>query len=233
MRPKGRRLSQRSGCSQLMLESLGRPETNAMAEEKKRLRVSRTVYTFRYRDAAAKRLATSDNSLDTLMSFVASSFFVEATINHIGVTVVPYWESIERKLSPKEKLQIPAHYLKFDIDFGTRPFQPFDELVRLRNALAHGRTKRVDFELLHKGDRTFEMRDTNATHWDFMLSSRHALDFYEDASKVVEILFEKSQMEVPHGVASLDFGDLAFEQDGDWVDGMTHDFFFVLPGDDD
>jgi hypothetical protein len=78
-----------------------------------------------------------------MMSLVATAFFLEAYLNHIGSQRIAAWESIERKLAPREKLSLIHEQLKLSPSFGRRPYQSFTFVFRLRDLLAHGRTATV------------------------------------------------------------------------------------------
>jgi hypothetical protein len=158
----------------------------------------RTVYTFNYLRLAARHLIGQTGELnaalygetaEAMMSIVASAFYLEAALNHIGSMVLPFWDSVERKLDPEAKLRVLAHELKLTPDFGIRPFQTARRLFRVRNELAHGKTSevkiRVEFDQLNGFIGATDVKP----HWDSLLSREEATLFFEDASRVVETFF--------------------------------------------
>ena len=117
-----------------------------------RIQGKRTVSTYTTLRAVswyANRLATTDsraraNHLLTSMAFDA--FALEAYLNHLGAIRIPFWESLKRKLSPHEKLDVLSTDLGFKPDFGRRPWQSFREIFKLRALLAHAETETLPFE---------------------------------------------------------------------------------------
>ena len=169
-----------------------------MTNTKTEIEGQRLIYTFNYLRLAARHLLGQGGELDAalygetveaMMSIVASAFYIEAALNHIGPMVVPFWELVERKLDPEVKLQVLAHQLNLTPDFGVRPFQTVQKLFRVRNELAHGKTSevkiRVEFDQLNGLIDASDVRP----HWDSLLTLDEAARFFEDASRVVETFF--------------------------------------------
>ena len=75
---------------------------------------------------------------------VFSAFTVEAYMNHLGQNQVAGWGILERKLSPREKLDFLSTALHFTVDWSRRPYQSFDVMLKLRDALAHGKTEPIE-----------------------------------------------------------------------------------------
>jgi hypothetical protein len=163
---------------------------------------TRTVFTFTYLQHAAQRLARTaheqDSALDAMMSCVASAFFLEAALNHIGDELFEIWASLERKLDPESKLLLIASKLELPLDFSTRPHQTVREAIRLRNTLAHGKTTSVDVVFTKTGPMSLNVRDKRP-HWDQRLSGRLATRFVGDITVVVEALYSKAGVRYPEG----------------------------------
>jgi len=72
---------------------------------------------------------------------VFMAFTFEAYLNHVGSEEVKFWEEIER--TPfKKKLNIIQSVLpKLNVDKSQNPFQDVLSLFKLRDELAHGKTK--------------------------------------------------------------------------------------------
>ena len=79
----------------------------------------------------------------SMMAGVFAAFTVEAFLNHLGQRKVKDWEVFERKLGPREKLLLLQQSLHLTADQGQRPFQTLRDMLRLRDALAHGKTEIV------------------------------------------------------------------------------------------
>ncbi|MFN3582816.1 MAG: hypothetical protein ACK4TT_02655 [Phenylobacterium sp.] len=76
-----------------------------------------------------------------LSCLTLSAFAFEAYMNHVGDARLENWDDLERALSPMAKLRHLS--LTFRVDLGgrgERPLQTLDELTKLRNVLAHGRS---------------------------------------------------------------------------------------------
>src|SRR5262245_32361662 len=88
------------------------------------------------------------NFYTSMMSVVATPFFLEAYLNHIGAELFPYWEQIERKLAPLDKLTMITHKIKLKPkpDMGKSPYQSFGKVFGFRNIMAHGKTETITGE---------------------------------------------------------------------------------------
>jgi len=111
---------------------------------------SKTVYTHVYLNIVAEEAlnrakTTEEGSFYSCMTAeLFSAFCLEAYLNHLGSQKIPYWESVEKKLGPREKLGIICYEIGLKPDFGSRPFQSFRVLFQLRNSLVHGKTEYLE-----------------------------------------------------------------------------------------
>jgi|SRR6266850_2748727 len=71
---------------------------------------------------------------------VLCAFTFEAYLNHVGAQLLSSWPSIERRLGPREKLEVIEELLKFETDRSRLPFQALGEILAFRDAVAHGKT---------------------------------------------------------------------------------------------
>lgn len=116
------------------------------APKKYRVQATTTTHTYVYCWIAARQALKRAQEEQrgsfyfNMMAGVFSAFMVEAFLNHLGQRRVPDWEVFERKLGPREKLLLLQQLLRFSADHRKRPFQTFYKMLRLRNALAHGKT---------------------------------------------------------------------------------------------
>ena len=165
--------------------------------QKVTVRADKTVYTFAYLyiaalDALKQAKATEEGRFYTCMTAeLFSAFCLEAYLNHLGAQKFPYWESIERKLGPSEKLKMISHEIGLKLDFGSRPFQSFSILFQLRNSLVHGKTEYlelIDEQILN--DR--EKPRLPEIKWKSLINLDKADQFTEDTKLMIETIHAKS-----------------------------------------
>ena len=75
-------------------------------------------------------------------SLVFTAFALEAFLNHIGHNLFKCWDDLERRLGPREKLNIIAERLQVDVNYGILPWQIVKDLFDFRNEIAHGKSKK-------------------------------------------------------------------------------------------
>ena len=156
--------------------------------------LKRQVYTYRHlllvaTDAfeLARDMPQSRARHQYMHVVLYSALALEAFLNHIGVRMIPGWELMKKKLSPREKLEFIARQRKVEIDFGTRPFQSFGDAFRLRNMLAHAETEKVDIGNI---DGAFNHAHENfaATTWEQFCVKYKAEIILEDVESIIERL---------------------------------------------
>ena len=114
-----------------------------------RLQASGTTNTYVYCWIAATRALKQaearkpGNLYCCMMAGVFAAFAVEAFLNHIGQRKMRDWANFERRLGPREKLLLLRQVAHWSVDESRRPFQTLQEMFRLRDALAHGKTETV------------------------------------------------------------------------------------------
>ncbi|MDP1713724.1 MAG: hypothetical protein Q8L41_03180 [Anaerolineales bacterium] len=169
-------------------------------KRKVKVKTATTVYTFAYLRAAGWRALEEAKKNEKgrfyqcMISQLFSAFCLEAYLNHIGKEKLPYWEKIERKLGPKEKLEIISHEIGLKINYGKRPFQGFDAIFKLRNLLAHGKTEhtnKVNDQLLEEG----EEPAISQANWQKNINIETATKFSEDSKEILEILNSKARFD--------------------------------------
>jgi hypothetical protein len=117
-----------------------------MSKKSRPVKASTTTKTYVYCHIAAHNALKHAKGLPTgslyfyMMAATFSAFTVEAFLNHLGERRVPRWAALERRLGPKEKLILLQQALHLSVDESRRPFQTLSDMLRVRNALAHGRT---------------------------------------------------------------------------------------------
>ena len=148
-----------------------------------------------------------------MISQLFSALCLEAYLNHVGKEKLPFWEEIEKKLGPKEKLEIISYELGYKINYGKRPFQTFRTIFKLRNQLVHGKTESTSEsnEQILEGD---EAPIISQAKWQEQINIEAANKFSEDTKEILEILNSK---------AGFDPSVLLVQKTDDW---------WVLPADE-
>ena len=114
-----------------------------------RVKASRTTNTYVYCHAAARQaLAQAEREqagffYSCMIAGVFAAFTVEAYLNHLGQERVKGWDILERRLSLRDKLALLCQHLQLSVDHSKPPFQTLTSMLRLRDALAHGKTETV------------------------------------------------------------------------------------------
>lgn len=166
-----------------------------------KVRAEKTVYTFAYLRAASwhalqeAKKQEEGRFYQCMTSQLFSAFCLEAYINHIGSKKLSFWENVEKKLGPKEKLEIIAHEIGYILDYGKRPFQSFDNIFKLRNLLVHGRTESFDEE----SEQTVsdgEIPILPKTKWQNFINIEMAEKFSEDTKSIIESLNSKAGFDI-------------------------------------
>jgi hypothetical protein len=184
---------------------------NAM-KRKVKVKSATTAYTFAYLRAAGWRALEEAKQNEKgrfykcMISQLFSAFCLEAYLNHIGNEKIPDWEKSERKLSPKEKLEIISHEIGCKINYEERPFQTFKAIFKLRNELVHGKTKFTSEsnEQIIEGDETPVISQEK---WQDYINVETAIKFSEDTKEILETLNLK---------AGFDPSVLLVQETNDW-----------------
>jgi hypothetical protein len=171
-----------------------------------------TVVTYNYLYAAAdfalrQAVAKDDGCFyNCLYSIVMSAFCLEAYVNHIGMKHFPDWDEWAPTL---DKLKRVAEAKGIEIDYRRRPFSGIKSANRLRNQLAHGRTKVVKVSYTEKLPARSTPERTKAP-WQKKCTKTHAKLCLDDLKEVVTTIHEKYERgKIPLGV----FGHGAFTKE--------------------
>lgn len=165
--------------------------------KKVKVKSDKTVYTFAYLRAAGwhalqeAKQKEEGRFYQCMTSQLFSAFCLEAYINHVGKAKLPYWEKLERKLGPREKLEIISHEIGYKINFGERPFQSFESIFKLRNLLVHGRTEFIEEEseqILDEGEKPA----ISQAKWQSYINIDTAIKFSEDTKEMIDLLNTKA-----------------------------------------
>lgn len=157
---------------------------------------NKKVFTYTYLAKGAEYLLNlAENNRNgefytSMMSMVATAFFLEAFFNHLGSECLPCWNEVERR-SPEEKLQLLCKHFKIKFDFGKRPYQSIKKVFVFRNLVAHGKTESVTNEWknpLGYGNTI----DALQTKWEKICKPKEARRAYTDGIEIVKKLYKKA-----------------------------------------
>ena len=126
-----------------------------------------------------------------MMAGVFAAFTVEGYLNHLGQKRVHDWNEIERKLGPREKLLLLRNMLHLSVDIARRPFQTLSDMLRLRDALVHGKTLTVTSNNV-VGDPDDEKARYPQPDWKKLCNLSSVERMVEDAEKMVRHLCTQS-----------------------------------------
>lgn len=169
-----------------------------MSEAKKyRVQATTTTYTYVYCWIAARQALKRAQEKQrgwfyfNMMAGVFAAFTVEAFLNHLGQGGVKDWEVFERKLGPREKLLLLGQMLHFSADQGKRPFQSLHEMLRLCDALAHGKSVTVASDLIVDNPEAESARYPEP-NWKELCTLASVSRMVEDAELIVRDLSSKT-----------------------------------------
>ncbi|MCK5911731.1 MAG: hypothetical protein KAG62_17455 [Caulobacter sp.] len=133
-----------------------------------------------------------------LSSLVLSMFAFEAYMNHVGDAYIENWDDLERR-RPMEKLRHLCLTFKIDLGAkGERPLQTLNDLIKLRNELAHGHsvTLKPKPTLLAYNDPNFDsqLSEEPVTQWEARIRSA---DFAARVREDLETVFKAIHARLP------------------------------------
>lgn len=122
---------------------------------------------------------------DRVMVVLASAFFMEAYLNHVGAILFEDWETLlpdtkpKAWFSPDEKLRLICGKLKIAIDGRGKRHRAFVDAFQVRKALVHGRNESLS------GEWDIGVRGTNAldglkTNWERVCTPPRARIVYDE-----------------------------------------------------
>ena len=132
---------------------------------------------------------------EEMACLVVAAFKHEAFINHLGFTVVPDWNRIERS-SHHKKLQCLAKHLRITIDAKQRPFQTLEDLFAARNEIAHGKPSTLTQEgVVEEGTLEELRRKKPLTKWEFLCTLEFAKQVYDDTEEIATLLWARAGLD--------------------------------------
>src|SRR4030042_2030914 len=145
-----------------------------MKKNKVKVSTERTINTYAelwhasywIKDKAEKEVEGS--FFQIMACLVITAFAFEAYLNHLGKQTFRFWDEIERKLSPINKLNVITEELSITLDFGKRPVQTIKELFKFRDSVAHGKTEILKYFRFTMSDTISKFKQfLNCFNWTF------------------------------------------------------------------
>jgi hypothetical protein len=127
---------------------------------------------------------------NTLGCVTFCAFALEASLNHLGETLFPFWnEHLKRKLNPEGKLTLIASKINITVDFGSKPFQAFRSIFEFRNQedLKHDSAKKW----LEYGNFRWPV-----AKWEVLCTLEQASLILQDTKEMIDKLFINSGAEI-------------------------------------
>lgn len=140
-----------------------------------------------------------------MASLVFSAYTLEAYLNHIGRKLFGCWNDIERRLGPREKLNLLAERLKVEIKQGELPWQTMKALFDFRNDIAHGKSEDLEESNTLPLNEYDEERFQGfiQTRWEKYCIKDNAIRARQGVKNIVEILHAECRFEDnPHPFVS-------------------------------
>ena len=164
-----------------------------MTKKNWRVRASTTMKTYVYcRIAAHNALERAKRKpvgsfYFSMMAAIFSAFTVEGFLNDLGERKVADWKALERRLGPKEKLLLLRQLLHLTVDESRRPFRTLHDMLRVRNALAHGRTLETSSDVIVANPND-ESASWPEPEWKKLCQPESVARMVEDADLIVRDL---------------------------------------------
>ncbi len=162
-----------------------------------RYQASGTTNTYAYCGAAARRALEhaerhpAGSLYFRMMAAVFSAFTVEAFLNHVGKQKLADWETKERKLSPRDKLSLLRREYGWSFERQKRPYATIDQMLDVRDALAHGKTETVKKDVVlrkHPPD----LDPWLEPDWKKLCEAKSVSRMVGDAEAIVRDLYRQS-----------------------------------------
>lgn len=118
-----------------------------------------------------------------MSSLLFSAFTFEAYLNHLGAKKISFWNEIE-SIRTMNKYEVLTKYLGIEPDYGRRPYQMIRDLIKFRNALAHGKSKILRYS--NVVDASVEIEElAPREHWEEFCTLENAKNVRNDLKEIV------------------------------------------------
>lgn len=162
-------------------------------------KMTRKVYTYRYTLMAAETMLSQakvnkeiDNSIAVI---IFCAFSLEGYLNYVGEELISDWNiSLERN-RPKDKLKIIIRRFDLDVVWGNSPFQSFSTIFKIRDQLAHPKTKIHNYKD-SKGKIWIKIGTGKwpVDKWEKLCKVSYAEQFLSDTKSIISTLDSKLKM---------------------------------------
>ena len=126
----------------------------------------------------------------TMASILFSAFTFEAFLNHLGSKKIKFWDEIEI-VRVLDKYTVLCKEFDINPQYGVRPYQTIKSLFQFRNAIAHGKSKILEFEDIVDSSAKFEDYELK-TKWEEYCTETNAQRAREDVREIIIELSKKS-----------------------------------------
>lgn len=159
---------------------------DAIYEGERELRTYVTLY---YASDALVNKAESEvkgRYYTSMSALILSAFTFEAYLNHLGAKKLKYWADIESARVMGKYAILCSHY-NLSPDQSRRPYQTLKKLIDFRNALAHGKSRKLPVK--KKISPEDELKDhSRKALWEQYCTSDNAKKARDDVSRVIREL---------------------------------------------
>lgn len=141
-----------------------------------------------------------------MTAMLFSAFTLEAFLNHLGAKRISYWDVLQRKLGPEEKLQVLCKDIGYKPDRSRPPFQTFSIIFDFRNAIVHAKTEYPSYEgelILEEGQRP----PKPLVGWEKQITLDTAQRFFDDTKAMLTELHYAAKLREPLFIPEEVFGE--------------------------
>jgi len=146
-----------------------------------------TLHNAAYYELQAAQETEKGRFFHCLSAMLYSAFSIEAYLNHLGKAEISDWGKIERRFSPRRKLNMLIETKKYLPDFTKPPFDTFDRIFDFRKKIVHGKTERIRVEEVREG-KLGDTPDLPTSDWEKSTTLENATLFYENSTSMIVLL---------------------------------------------
>ena len=135
----------------------------------------------------------------SLSAIVFETFALEAYLNHYGELKIKHWDIIEKRLRFKEKIQLIAEEVGYQINWGVRPFQNFSAIKKYRDQLAHPKLLIEPAKIPLEGGIKLSTEPKNLIPFRPLPTKKLAQLYLEDVKGMIKLLYEAAPLDPKQG----------------------------------
>ena len=165
---------------------------------RKKVKQNKTSFTYAYLKDAAKEKqellakGTGCRKYAQIEAMLLSALAIEAYLNHLGNLIFKCWNSIERSLTPRQKLDLLCEKMSYEPDHGERPYQTFHDIFKFRQKTVHGKTEVIKDHESIQSYHNNEFPKEPKTDWENMISQDNTNRYVEDMQAIINDLWKHS-----------------------------------------